>query len=505
MYLLGVATYISRFIPRFSSKTTVPQDLILKVDAGFFWLPEHQPALELIQNELLDDKVLYIFDPKRDTQIVTDASGTGLGAVLMQGDRPIAYAARSWTLAKKNYSMIEKELLAVVYALRRFHFYTAGRMVEVLTDHQPVLGAVRNVLFRDNLRLDRLFDQVISYDLQWTYVPGKANYLPDYLSRMPPMRIPPLSIDSVTAQEMAPSSGPIYDLIASAAQNDTVVDFVQQTIHDGWPEARAGFPQCFHFLRPHCHELCVADGVLVDSRNRVYVPEAAGRAVLQELHIGHPGQSTMLARARKIFFWPNMQSDVEKLAVACGYCALHRPSQAREPLQPRDMPCAPGEVIATDFFQIRTQCFLAIYDVFLQFPFLWPVRSKSTAKLLRACRAFFQFTGCPRAFWCDQGSAFDSNEFRAFADSIGMRVCYSSAEYTQSNGAAESAVKILKRLRQVSLNENELFWVLLYLQNSAKRRPAAAPVEIFLGCSLRTPLQPQSNQSFVLWRDHHSE
>jgi transposase InsO family protein len=213
----------------------------------------------------------------------------------------------------------------------------------------------------------------------------------------------------------------------------------------------------------------------------------------------------MLAWARKILFWPNMQSDVEKLAVTCGICALHRPSQARELLQPQEMPRAPGEVIAAAFFQICTQHFLAIYDVFSQFPFLWPVRSKSTAKLVRSCRAFFQFTGCPRAFWCDQGSAFDSNEFHAFADSIGMRVYYSSAEYPQSNGAAESVVKILKRLRQVSLNKNELFRVLLYLQNSAKRKHAAAPAEIFLGRSLRTPLQPQSNQSFVLWRDHHTE
>jgi hypothetical protein len=324
---------------------------------------------------------------------------------------------------------------------------------------------------------------------------------------MPPTRIPPLLIDSVIAKEMAPASGLIYDLIASASQNDTVVDFVQQNIHDGWPEARAGFPQCFRFLRPHCHELRVADGVVIDSRNKVYVPEAAHHAMIQELHIGHPGQSTMLARARKIFFRANMQSDMEKLAVTCGICALHRPSQAREPLQPRDMPPPPprGSYCCRFFSRFARNVFLAIYDVFLQFPFLWLVHSESTAELLHACRAFFQFTGCPRAFWCDQGSAFDSNEFRAFADSIGMRVCYSSAEYAQSNGAAKSAVKILKQLQQVSLNENELFWVLLYLQNFAKRRHAAAPAEIFIGHSLQTPLQAQSNQSFVLWRDHHSE
>jgi hypothetical protein len=98
--LLGVATYTSKFIPRFSAKTAALQEL-LKANAAFVWLPEHQKALELIQHELENDRVLFIFDPKRSTQVTTDASGTGLGAVLLQGDRPIAYAARSLTAAEK--------------------------------------------------------------------------------------------------------------------------------------------------------------------------------------------------------------------------------------------------------------------------------------------------------------------------------------------------------------------------------------------------------------------
>jgi hypothetical protein len=148
-----VATYISRLIPQFSAKTAKLRDL-LKADASFAWEAEHQQVFELIKAKLASDKVLYIFDPSLPTQVATDASGTGLGAVLLQKNRPIAYAARSLTPAERNYSTIEKELLAMVFALRRFHFYTAGRTVDVLTDHQPLLGAARNVLTRDNLRLD---------------------------------------------------------------------------------------------------------------------------------------------------------------------------------------------------------------------------------------------------------------------------------------------------------------------------------------------------------------
>jgi hypothetical protein len=170
-----------KFIPWFSAKTSALREL-LKADTAFLWTPRKQEALDLIKKELESEKVLYIFDPCKRTQIATDASGTGLGAVLMQNDRPVAYAARSLTPAEQNYSTIEKELLAVVFALQRFHFYTAGQPVEIRTDHQPLLGAARNVLLGDNPRLDRLFDQIIGYNLFWTYVPGRHNQLPDFLS-----------------------------------------------------------------------------------------------------------------------------------------------------------------------------------------------------------------------------------------------------------------------------------------------------------------------------------
>jgi hypothetical protein len=121
------------------------------------------------------------------------------------------------------------------------------------------------------------------------------------------------------------------------------------------------------------------------------------------------------------------------------------------------LPKRPGETIAADFFQLGVQQYLVLYNVFSQFLFLQLVHPEHTSELIKTCRIFFQFAGCPQFFWCDQGGAFDSNEFNTFAGSVGMQICHSSAEYPQSNGAAESAVKILKRLAAVSNGENELF------------------------------------------------
>ncbi len=113
----------------------------------------------------------------------------------------------------------------------------------------------------------------------------------------------------------------------------------------------------------------------------------------------------------------------------------------------------------------------------------------SASALMVACQVFFQFAGCPREFWCDQSGAFNSDSFRAFAEALGIKICYSSAEYPQSNGAAESAVKFLKRLRAAAATVFDLFRAILYLQNTVKRAKSASPAQIFLGRAVRTPLR----------------
>ncbi len=183
------------------------------------WTHEHDKALRAIKHELLDEKFLYIFDPRLPVQVATDVCCTGLGAVLLQNDRPIAYVGRSLTTAESNYSIIKKELLTVVFALTCFHFYTAGCCVTVLTNHQPLLGAARNVLVRDNPRLDGLFDKMIGYDLAWVYVPGKNNHFPDFLSWLHPACMP-LAPSVSELHDFPVAHGPTYDTIRHASSQD---------------------------------------------------------------------------------------------------------------------------------------------------------------------------------------------------------------------------------------------------------------------------------------------
>ena len=90
--------------------------------------------------------MLGIFDPSKAMQIQVDASKSGIGAVLMQNGKPVSYASRSLTNAQKNYAIIEKELLAVLFGCERFHQFVNGSEVTIISDHKPLESIMKKPL-----------------------------------------------------------------------------------------------------------------------------------------------------------------------------------------------------------------------------------------------------------------------------------------------------------------------------------------------------------------------
>ena len=126
--LLGVLNYVAKFIPDMSSITQPIREL-LKKEVQFIWEWEQEEAFQKIKEKLSVAPALVFFNVKKPTTISCDASQSGLGAVLMQENRPVAYASRALTSAETRYAQIEKELLAVVFALEKFHQYICGSRV----------------------------------------------------------------------------------------------------------------------------------------------------------------------------------------------------------------------------------------------------------------------------------------------------------------------------------------------------------------------------------------
>ena len=107
----------------------------------------HDQAFNTIKSLLSSKKCLAYFDVKKQITIQTDASSFGIGATLLQDGNPIAYASRSMTSAQKNYAVIEKELLAVLFGCERFHHYIYGNKITVMSDHKPLENIMKECYY----------------------------------------------------------------------------------------------------------------------------------------------------------------------------------------------------------------------------------------------------------------------------------------------------------------------------------------------------------------------
>ena len=182
MRLLGTVNYLAKFLPDMS-QTTEPIRKLLRQDVEFEWTSHQETAFTKIKEILTRDPVLRYFDVSKPVTVSCDASQSGLGSVLLQDNKPVAYASRSMTDAETRYAQIEKELLAVLFGMERFHQYTYGREVTVECDHLPIGSIVKKPLSNCPLRLQRMLLRLQKYDFKVKYKPGSEMHVPDMLSR----------------------------------------------------------------------------------------------------------------------------------------------------------------------------------------------------------------------------------------------------------------------------------------------------------------------------------
>ncbi|XP_077508305.1 uncharacterized protein LOC144119604 [Amblyomma americanum] len=184
---LGLSGYYREFIPNYSSVAAPLTDLTKKLMPNTVkWGDREQHAFTELKRLLSEPPILQVADFKKDFVLRTDASDQGLGAVLLQGKEgvlhPVAYASRKLLQRERAYSAVEKEGLAIVWAIKRFNFFLYGRKFTLQTDHQP-LKYIREAQFM-NSRLLRWALLLQEYDFTVENIRGKDNVGADYLSRV---------------------------------------------------------------------------------------------------------------------------------------------------------------------------------------------------------------------------------------------------------------------------------------------------------------------------------
>jgi len=184
--LLGMATYMSSFIPNLADHTA-PLRNLLKENVDFAWNPSHSKAFEKVKSLICTTTTLAYYDRNEPVVLHVDASSKGLGAALFQENKPIAFASKALTPAETRYANIERELLAVVYGCEKFHSYLYGRSFVVKTDHRPLEQIHKKNLMQAPPRLQRMLLRLQPYDCVIKYLPGKEMVTADALSRLSPL------------------------------------------------------------------------------------------------------------------------------------------------------------------------------------------------------------------------------------------------------------------------------------------------------------------------------
>jgi hypothetical protein len=177
---LGLAGYYRRFIPDFSRIAKSMTEL-LKKGVKFVWSEDCEKAFHTLRQHLTTAPVLVQPDNSQPFEVFCDASSTGLGCVLMQENRVIAYASRSLRPHEVNYPTHDLELAAVVHALKIWRHYLMGNRCNIFTEHK----SLKYIFTKSelNMRQRRWLELIKDYDIEVHYHPGKANVVADALSR----------------------------------------------------------------------------------------------------------------------------------------------------------------------------------------------------------------------------------------------------------------------------------------------------------------------------------
>ena len=170
---LGLVTYLSSYIPNFSSESQ-PLRNLLKNESLFIWDINHQTCFEHLKSLVNDESCLSYYDTDKPLVLEVDASMKGLGAAVIQ-DTPIAFASKTLTSTQAAYSNIEREALALVHGVERFHTYLYGRTFSVFTDHKPLVMLHQKPINRAPPRLQHMFLKLTEYDFDLIYIPGKTH------------------------------------------------------------------------------------------------------------------------------------------------------------------------------------------------------------------------------------------------------------------------------------------------------------------------------------------
>uniref|UniRef100_A0A7I4YVX2 RNA-directed DNA polymerase n=1 Tax=Haemonchus contortus TaxID=6289 RepID=A0A7I4YVX2_HAECO len=420
-------------------------------------------------------------------------------------EKAVYHASHALTPQQKKYSQIEKEALAIIFAVQKFHRFIHGRHFTLRTDHKPLIaifGTRKGVPVYTANRLQRWATTLLNYNFNIQYVRTSEFGQADALSRLiglhslePEDRV----IASVDADLYAEVTSNCHQLpvsfrsVQAATTADHTLTQVIGYIRSGtWPKENRNSPFWPYYNR---RESLSTIGSCLLTSNRLVIPKSLQRRVLQALHKAHPGQTRMKMLARSYVYWPSIEADIEKLVRNCTTCAQQAKNPVKAELQSWPKPLTPWARVHADFAgPLDGNFYLVIVDAFSKWPEIIQMSTITTSATIKVLSKVFAQFGNPKTLITDNGTQFTSATFVDFCRRRGIKHVRSPPFHPQSNGQAERFVDTFKRGLAKLKGEEPTTEALQAFLMAYRSTPCPSgpnhlsPAENFLGRRIRTEL-----------------
>ena len=541
---VGLANYFRKFVVALSQMAKPLTDLT-KAGTTWTWGESEQAAFEQIKQALCQAPTLVMPDTEKDFMVVCDASNFGIGAVLMQDGHPVAYFSKLLDAAQRNYTVTDRELLAVVEALKQWRCYLGDKPFTVVTDHSPLTHFATKVELHG--RQARWAETLARFSFGWEYRPGRVN-VADPLSRNPRHReitMAALSttqpkaqvreLQRVTRSRVAKAALPpaAKDTTAPEAMVDSKKQAQGQgaghtSTADGMPPQGASqeldltkletaiikayaFDPKFKDTK-YTHRWHHQKGFWLDDQGRILVPNHSDvrQQVIAAHHAnpfsGHQGRIRTLELINRTYFWKGIGKEVATYVGQCHECQVNKPTMSKPAglLQPLQIPERPWGSISVDFVTgfppvgiNRWDTITVFVDRLTKMVHYVPCREKMSAADF--AQVFldnvFRLHGLPMQIISDRDPRFTSTFWQEVTKSLGMETGFSTAFHPQTDGQTERMNRTMEEMLRHFVTPMRGDWtralpMLEFAYNNSKHTATqASPFRMYMGLN---PLHPAS-------------
>ncbi|CCO36910.1 Retrotransposable element Tf2 155 kDa protein type 1 [Rhizoctonia solani AG-1 IB] len=513
---LGFVNFYRRFVPDFN-KIAHPLYDLLKKDSIWNWSLAAQNSFDQLKEKLTTAPLLIQPDVTKQFFLECDASDYATGAILSQKNlegklHPVAYLSKSLAPAERNYDIFDKELLAVIRALKEWRHLLEGSElpIQILTDHKNLEYFSTSQSL--NKRQIRWANFLVDYNFQIIYRPGSQNKKADILSRR---------------YDLVPLEGGVENqvllkpdfFIASITPDQEINDLIGEAIYED-PRSKEVLDTIKKGKKVQDWEL--KEGLLW-LKGKIFVPkdETIRNLILESRHdalaAGHPGQARTLELISRTYYWSSMKKFVNSYVNHCKTCIRAKPTNQLPVglLKPLQTPERPWEDIAYDMIvglpsSEGFDAILTVIDRFSKMVHLIPTHS--TASAIDIANLFVTYVwklhGLPRSTVSDRGPTFNAKFIRHLYQRLDIKPTFSTAYHPQTDGQTERIQREVEIFIRMFGNHRQSDWVSLLplaefaCNNNLQTSTGKSPFQICYGINPKFSIGQHTNNDVPNAEEH---